>query len=377
MKKTILFISLCLLLAACGNKQQGGETLSTLEMLNSSPEVSKWYQVAPEGAVDSRGDQWRGLFKKGSENKVLLMFCGGGVSVDEYSAARGSTVTKDSYYMDRISLFEQSTVNTLPKTLGKDSVDNPFNGWTFLFLPYTTGDFHCGTGDFEYTDLNGEKQILHHHGYTNYRKFMEQVLPLLGTPEALVITGFSAGGFGTSILSDDVISLFPNTENVTVCVDASLLVWDGCADVAKNVWKAPEAICNQIEGDNIMLSCLESLHQKRPSAKILFGVSTYDQALSLFQTYFDTGVRRLNDRESLDAFHNNLKATVAEFQEQIPEGGLFIWNDHVVDEELGVTLHTIEFDTRVLQDLGGHGSFAKWIHDAVEGNINTYGLELL
>jgi len=380
MKNLTVLASLCLLLAGCtkSNSNQESAFISSLQHLGNNPAVSQWYQVAPKGAVNSDGSQWRGLFRKGSENKVIFVFCGGGVSTDQYTAARGSSICPlDPYYVDNMTGLDVISISTMEESFASSRGDNPFKNWSIIFLPYTTGDFHCGTNDYEYTDLDGQKQVLYHHGYTNYRMLVSQVLPHLDKPDALVITGFSAGGFATSILSDDLISFFPDTKNVTICVDASLLIKSDWNEVAKNVWKAPKNICDRITTNNISLASMESLHSNRPEVKILFGVSTYDETLSMFQTYFDNGTRRPVDRKALDVFHDYLKDMVSEFQKQIPTGGLFIWNDILADEELGSTEHTTEFGEELHWNHNGHGSFAKWIDDAVNGQVNTYGLDLL
>lgn len=69
--------------------------------LQGKPEVGKWYRVAPEGAVSADGSPWRAFFKKGSSNRFMVYFFGGGVSVDEYTAARGrSIVSEGGFYSD-------------------------------------------------------------------------------------------------------------------------------------------------------------------------------------------------------------------------------------------------------------------------------------
>ena len=93
-------------------------------------------------------------------------------------------------------------------------------------IPYATGDFHSGTGTYE-----GEKKV-YHIGYKNYSAYIEQIKHYIGEPDTLLVTGFSAGGFATSLLADDVIDRFPSVKNVTVCVDSSLLLYDGWHETA-------------------------------------------------------------------------------------------------------------------------------------------------
>lgn len=75
--------------------------------------------------------------------------------------------------------------------------DNPFKAWTVIEFPYATGDLHCGTGEFHYKDANGKDKILYHNGYTNFAAAMNEVMELAGieNPDAVLVTGYSAGGF--------------------------------------------------------------------------------------------------------------------------------------------------------------------------------------
>ena len=51
--------------------------------LKGEPEVGSYYSIKPEGALTSTGKQWHGIFKKGNENKTVVYFFGGGVSITE------------------------------------------------------------------------------------------------------------------------------------------------------------------------------------------------------------------------------------------------------------------------------------------------------
>ena len=50
--------------------------------LKADPKVGKWYWVSDSSMKDSEGHGYHALFKKGSENKVMVYFAGGGASDD-------------------------------------------------------------------------------------------------------------------------------------------------------------------------------------------------------------------------------------------------------------------------------------------------------
>lgn len=343
--------------------------------LQGEPEVGKWYEVTPDGAVSADGSRWCAYFRKGMANKMMVYFFGGGVSVDAYTAARGrSVVTEGGFYSDNVKY--QDFVATWG--IGSQDERNPFKDWSILAIPYGNGDFHCGTGDFPYTSLAGEQKVLHHHGYTNYTAALRSVLPLLGEPEALLICGYSAGGWGTAILAEDVIGHFPYTTNVTVCVDGALCLNKDWRQVAENVWKTPAEIANRIVSDNIILDCLLSLHRDYGErVKILYGCSVRDEALANVQTYFDAHRNDKATRADGDLQQQNLKTFVQQLKDNIPSCGIFLWDDIITRQEEALTQHTILLTDDFFTDRSGNDSFAKWIEDAVDGEVHSYGLELV
>ena len=54
--------------------------------LKKDPKIGKWYRVSDSVMKDSEGHSYHALFKKGSENKVMIYFAGGGVSINEETA---------------------------------------------------------------------------------------------------------------------------------------------------------------------------------------------------------------------------------------------------------------------------------------------------
>lgn len=54
--------------------------------LSDNPKIDKWYKVESDEMKSSDGSKYHAMFKKGNENKVLVYFAGGGVSVNEEMA---------------------------------------------------------------------------------------------------------------------------------------------------------------------------------------------------------------------------------------------------------------------------------------------------
>lgn len=339
----------------------------------ASPETGRWYWVAPEGAVNSDGTTWRGQLKLGRENKVMVYLLGGGVSLDAYSASQSYTaVGNAAFYYDRDDGVSDARLKN-----GITSGDelNPFRDWTTIVVPYTTADFHAGAGQANYTAQDGSNAVIYHNGYVNCMALLEKLRPLVGEPDALLITGYSAGGFGAAMLAQDIIGYFPETENITVCVDGALLVNENWDSVARNRWHASEKIVERMTTGNLSLDHLTALHEVRGDVKILFTCSIRDGGLAKYQSYIE-GNAYAPSEEYGDVMEENLRETVAALQEKIPGCGVYIWDDIAYSKEGTLTRHTILTNPAVFRNMGG-ASIAAWMHDAVEGRVENYGLELL
>lgn len=342
---------------------------SAPELRQETPEVGKWYRLSPDGMVDSTGQLAHGLLRIGKDKtKVIVYFFGGGASINAETAAAGKT-----FYST--STKNQDFVATWG--IGSSQDDNPFKDWTILAIPYGTGDFHAGTGEFSYTDKNGQQKILHHKGYENLMTLVTEAKTHIGNPATLLVTGFSAGGFATSLLADDVIDQFPTAKNITVAVDSSLLLHGDWKGIAENVWQTSEHISNRLTSNNLVLDSLVALHDKRgDTVKILFDSSYRDGILQQYQNYIDKGQLAEPTPESSQQFQAELKGMVDSLQRRIDGVGIYIWN-HGQDDKTTATQHTIINYKTFFTPMTDDKSIADWMADAVNGKVKSYGLDLL
>lgn len=341
--------------------------------LKADPKVGKWYRVSDSRMKDSEGHSYHALFKKGSENKVMVYFAGGGASLNE-ETARNDTYNTRLVWPDMLA---NTTMNM--GGLATAVEGSPFRDWTLILFPYATGDFHAGTGEFPYVDTEGQEKILYHNGYVNYTAAMEKILEKADIADAdtALVTGYSAGGFAAALLADDVFTnYFPNAASKNVLVDASLLLYEGWHDVAVNVWKTPQAISDMLVSDNLTLDCFRALHEKYGDGiHLFFDSSTRDGDLAKMQNYLDTGVMEVDEAQA-DEYQRILKETVPQFQ--AAGVSLFIWDGVAwYDDPRNMTAHTIIATPAVWVDFEEQKqSVAGWLWDGIEGKPKDYGLEL-
>ena len=342
--------------------------------IKTDPKVGKWYRVSDSAMKDSEGNSYHALFKKGSGSGVMIYFAGGGVSVNEEMA-------RDDDYNTR--LVQPDVLANVTMNMGGLATEiegSPFEDWTIILFPYATGDFHCGTGEFHYTDTDGKEKILYHNGYNNYTLAMTELLEKAGIENAdtVLVTGYSAGGFAAALLADDVFTnYFPDAENKNVLVDASLLKIANSRDIVENVWEAPESIASIIVDDNITLDCLRNLHEKYGDGiHLMFDSSTRDGDLAKCQNYFDNDIMDV-DEAAADRYQQILKETIPEFQEA--GVSLFLWDGVAwYDDPRNMTAHTIIATPAVWLPFEEQGqSIAGWLTEVMAGNAQDYGLELI
>lgn len=354
-------------------------------VLPKNPKRGKFYRILLPDCVTASGDVTHGSIRIGTENKVIVMFHGGGVSWNEHMAARPVSIYEEPEEQNFYACDSDLTGDLVTgHGIAGKKKENPFRNWSVISILYNTGDFHVGQNDFPYTDLDGGKAVLHHHGYINYRSIMKEALKWIGNePEQLLVTGFSAGGFGTALLTDDVMSFFPKCRDVICYPDSCFMLYRGWREVAEKVWKAPREICERIHTGNITLDSLAALKEKHgEKVKVLFSCSVRDLELSKYWNYVDCGML-FTDRNTGWRFQQDLKEMCRQMQEMIPNVGIYIF-DTLVDgrgmeqmKEQGLTVHCIGLAAAAEQLRVEGRTVVEWVWDAVNGKTECIGLKLL
>lgn len=348
------------------------------EELHPCPQKNTWYYYAPEGCLCANGRPYYSSLKVGTENKLIMLFCGGGCAPDAYSAARPNTIPavegEQQFYM-------QDTL-VAGYFLGhggigsKDRAENPFRDWSVVVITYASGDFHCGTNDFAFDDPEKGKGVCRHRGYFNYRAMVEKMKEFVPAPEKLLVTGFSGGAFGAAILTDDVMGLFPDCKDVTCLPDSGVLSCPHWKETAMAQWKAPAEIAERIVSDDLSLDCLLALRKKHGErVKIAVGCTYRDALLSQMQNYLD-GRTFIFDGVGGDAFQALLTRHVRALREHIPDVALYIF-DRPSEVGNGLTDHTFETADYVFDYVFDGVKLIDWIWDAVNGRPQQVGLSLL
>lgn len=118
-----------------------------------------------------------------------------------------------------------------------------------------------------------------------------------------------------------------------------------------------------------------ALKNKRgKDVKILFDCSIRDNTLLQYQSYIREG-KMIDNKTNGDIFQKDLKQMVEDLQENIDDIGIYIW-DLGRNKETQNTQHTI-ISSSLFEKLESNKSVSDWLMDAVNGEVKSYGLNLL
>ncbi|MBK8261705.1 MAG: hypothetical protein IPK80_10240 [Nannocystis sp.] len=127
----------------------------------------------------------------GAENKVVIFFEGGGACFNQVSCLTNPSAYNGSNFDGWKDGGGQSGIFNL------ENPDNPVGEWSFVYVPYCTGDVHAGDSPgSEAPGSGGPQQFV---GYRNVEAFLERVYPTFKGAEQVLVTGVSAGGFGAAL----------------------------------------------------------------------------------------------------------------------------------------------------------------------------------
>jgi hypothetical protein len=77
--------------------------------------------------------------------------------------------------------------------------NNPFKDWSFVFIPYCTGDIHVGSNDSPYLHpYLSQTWTIRHRGHDNFLVVLKWITEHFAKPHEILVTGSSAGSYGAA-----------------------------------------------------------------------------------------------------------------------------------------------------------------------------------
>lgn len=161
--------------------------------------LDRWAWVEIEGARCRDGSQTGiAVRARRSAPGLLIYLEGGGACFNDATCE----VNPASFGVDE--LIERA--RRLGGIFDEDHRDNPFRGWSVVYVPYCTGDLHAGSA--EDVDVPGGPDDQDFVGFDNVTRALARLVPTFDDVERVVLAGSSAGGYGTLLNYHQVAEAF-------------------------------------------------------------------------------------------------------------------------------------------------------------------------
>jgi hypothetical protein len=184
--RALALAALALALAACG----GDDSRRTTR-----------FEWRPVSGMECGDGSATGLAVSPGRSDALLVFLNGGGACWAEGAC---DATRGPFGPLEVAVTQQLARDSV---LDRGLPSNPFAEFTFVFVPYCTGDVHAGDA----VRSHGAAGTWNHHGRRNLEAALAWIATSLPRPQRVVVAGSSAGGFGTLLAYDAVRATWPAT----------------------------------------------------------------------------------------------------------------------------------------------------------------------
>ena len=171
--------------------------------------------------------------------------------------------------------------------LDRDDPANPFKDWSFVFVPYCTGDLHAGSAITTYTN-NSDTHDHHHVGHTNIRAYLARLLATFPSLDRFALTGASAGGYGALFNYAIFRDTLAPAESLLIDDSAPPLEGDAVPEFERIAWAASwgytdllTRLCGPTCKDDLSLG-LPALAARYPSDRLSLLSSLQDRTISQY-----------------------------------------------------------------------------------------------
>src|SRR5215207_4829777 len=170
-----------------------------------------WNTLTPGGETSCAVDpDYRFFVRRAAPDRLVVFFQGGGACTDARTCDPDAGPT-----IDGGPAFKPTANVAPPPPTGIFDLshpDNPFAGYSMVFVPYCTGDLHLGARDATYTieDANGTRRFLvKHRGQVNAMSALEWTYANFPAAREIFVTGTSAGGYATPFYASVLARHYP------------------------------------------------------------------------------------------------------------------------------------------------------------------------
>jgi hypothetical protein len=188
-----------------------------------------WIDVPGSKCRDGSGAGY--YWRRGKNPSLMVFLNGGGACADPFFCGLNPVNVNQNL---PIQVLLEGTLNLV---LGPDAERqvapdegvfkrdprNPVADWNMIYVPYCTGDIHAGSREDVVVDgVEGKQQFV---GFKNLGLFLNSFGPSFKNAPQVLLTGSSAGGFG-SLLNYDRFQEFFKGQEVLAISDSGVAMGD-------------------------------------------------------------------------------------------------------------------------------------------------------
>lgn len=185
------------------------ESDDAADPVSATPAEPVWEEVAGgEACMCSDGSDWSFWVREADPTRVVFYLQGGGACWNDLTCAPAT-----GFYKTITDASDNPTGGG--GIFNFDEADNPFTDWSWVAVPYCTGDMHLGDNSATYGDLTIE-----HNGLVNGRRAIEEMIARFPDATEVFVTGSSAGGVATPLYAGLIAEQYTDAHIVSLA-DAS------------------------------------------------------------------------------------------------------------------------------------------------------------
>jgi hypothetical protein len=221
----------------------------------------------------------------GTSNHLMLFLEGGGACFNSATCGGNPSSFSEMSFNTRVaSILDEFSVKT--GILDRTNAANPVKDWSFVYVPYCTGDFHAGNTVTTVPGVSGLPQ--HFVGYVNIGLYLDRLVPTFHDATQVLLAGLSAGGFGAALNYARVAEAFGATP-VTLLDDSGPFMEDPyfatcLQDDVRALWDLDRTVLPDCAGDcttpgSFYLDYVKHVTKAYPNAGIGLMDSTDDSMI--------------------------------------------------------------------------------------------------
>jgi hypothetical protein len=293
--KRLLLASLpvCLLLpVACGgdDDDDDGDDGTAVDASPAGADASTglptlddgWTEIKPGGdTICSRGSEFAYFVRKGSVNKVVIDYIGGGACWDAVTCSVAGAI-----FQETVDSVRERIQGGEPTGFYDDTNPaNPFKDWYHVVIPYCTGDVHWGDSVTTYSKGTKDEVTINHKGAVNSQAVLDWVFDNFAKPDQVMVTGCSAGSYGSALWSAFVMQHYADSQVFQFGDSGAGIITDEFFQESFPSWNAEDAFPRFIPAlDPSMVDILDTA-----LPDLYAGIADFfpDRWVSQYNTMFD------------------------------------------------------------------------------------------